>query len=223
MLKKKGLKISLYTNGIILENKEISKKLLKAKIDELQIDLADINPRYEAEVFGISIEKAKTKIDSILKFFEMIEKSGIKQNIILGFRSSRHFYEVWSEFKKSRFMNYYKKKLFTIEYLHAYDNWGGQISENNLKGVQRLRKCAKIRKFPCTSLWSLSVLPNGDIRLCGCRFKDTIKDELIIGNIKKDKLSKVLKSKKWKQIIRNFGIKTPRVCKECSFYTPRFE
>jgi len=220
--KKKGLKVSLYTNAISLGNKGIIEQVLKAGIDELQIDIADINPKYESEVFGIPIKTARRTINSIIELSEQIDKKKINQKFILGFRSSRHFSEIWKEFKDSKFMEYYKKGIFTIEYLHAYDNWGGQIKEKDLKGVQRLRKCARIKKFPCGALWSLSILPNGDVRLCGCRFKGTIKDELVIGNIKKDSLSKLLKSKKWKNIIQNFESKSPEVCKECSFYTPKF-
>jgi radical SAM protein with 4Fe4S-binding SPASM domain len=220
--KKKGLKVSLYTNAIALGNKGIIEQVLKAGIDELQIDIADINPKYESDVFGIPIKTAKRTINSILELLEQIDKKKINQNLILGFRSSRHFSEIWKELRNSKFMEYYKKGIFTIEYLHAYDNWGGQIKEKDLKGVQRLRKCARIKKYPCGALWSLSILPNGDARLCGCRFKGTIKDELVIGNIKKDSLSKLLKSKKWKSIIQNFESNAPDVCKECSFYTPKF-
>jgi radical SAM protein with 4Fe4S-binding SPASM domain len=220
--KSKGLSVSVYTNAIALGKRGTIKQVLKAEIDELQIDIADINPKYESDVFGIPIKTAKRTINSILKLLEQIDKKKINQNLILGFRSSRHFSEIWKEFKDSKFMEYYKKGIFTIEYLHAYDNWGGQIKEKDLKGVQRLRKCARIKKYPCGALWSLSILPNGDVRLCGCRFKGTIKDELVIGNIKKDSLSKLLKSKKWKNIIQNFESKSPEVCKECSFYTPKF-
>jgi MoaA/NifB/PqqE/SkfB family radical SAM enzyme len=221
----KHLKVSLFTNAIALNNMSILLRLLKSEVNELQFDIGDVNPKYYAESFGISENIAKKTLRAIYLAFvgynyEKDRKS--IPNLTLAFRSVRSFKKLWKDFKHSEFMEFYNQGLFRIEYLFAYDNWAGTIKQSDLKGVQRLRQCAKVRKFPCWTLLQLSILPNGDARLCGCRFKNVLNDELIIGNINTQSLKEILNSPKWPEIINNFKNNPPEVCKECGFYTPRF-
>ncbi|GAJ21286.1 unnamed protein product, partial [marine sediment metagenome] len=107
-------------------------------------------------------------------------------------------------------------------FLQVYDNWGGQITQKDLLGIQQLKIAPKIKKYLCRGLFTVSLLPNGDLRLCGCRFKKTLKDELVVGNIRKDSIKKVISSQKYKNILKNFYKgKLPEVCKDCSFYRAR--
>jgi radical SAM protein with 4Fe4S-binding SPASM domain len=65
-------------------------------------------------------------------------------------------------------------------------------------------------------------MPDGDIRLCGCRALYTFKDELVIGNIKKDSIKSCINSEKYHKLICNFkNNKVPKVCKKCTFYKPK--
>jgi radical SAM protein with 4Fe4S-binding SPASM domain len=124
--------------------------------------------------------------------------------------------------RKTKFWFYYKKNVFKMAFLQAFDNWAGCITKKDLHGNQVIKTCSQVKKYPCKALKTLTVLPNGDLKLCGCRFNKTLKDELVIGNIKKDSLQNLIKnSEKWKEIIKSFGSeKEPIICRRCSFYKP---
>lgn len=219
-LNKKGIRASFYTNGILLTKKN-RERLLDSKINPLFIDVADIDPKYDSEVFQISIETSKKRIQRILKLLEDIEEKNKKINIHLCFRSKRKPRQIIKDMRKTKFWKFYKKGNLKLSFLQCYDNWGGMIKEEDLKGIQTLKGAPRIKNYPCEGLSIISVLPNGDVRLCGCRCLETFQDELIIGNIKKDALRKIITSKKYKEVFENWEKKKfPRVCKNCSFYRP---
>jgi hypothetical protein len=64
-------------------------------------------------------------------------------------------------------------------------------------------------------------MPNGDMRACGCSVKDTLEDDLVIGNANSMGLKEAFKSEKWNKIIREFGSRKPKACAECNLYFPK--
>ena len=220
-LKRKGLSCSLFTNAILLKSNDNLNKLLESGIDYLHFDFSDVVPEYSAKVFGISEASAKDQVDGILKFLEELHGRKIKMNVNLDFRPMRPVRKIVKDMKKTPFWKLYEKKVFTMNFLQTYDNWGGQIKKGNLLGIQELKRVPKVKIYPCQGLLMLSVLPDGDVRLCGCRVLETFKDDLVIGNITKDSLGKICKGKRWREIIDDFqNGKRPKVCDNCSFYRP---
>lgn len=77
------------------------------------------------------------------------------------------------------------------------------------------------RQFrPCRYLGnSLIVFSNGKIGLCPCRDFEA-NSELILGNIKKDRLDRLWAGIKHKKIITQwvYSNKIPQICQKCSFY-----
>jgi len=220
-LKRKGLSCSLFTNAILLKKNDNISKLAESGIDNLHFDFGDVFPEYSAKVFGISDSAAKDQLDGILEFLGEIDRRKIKMNVVLEFRPMRPVREIMKDMKKTAFWKFYKKGICTILFLQTYDNWGGQIKKGNLLGIQELKRVPKVKIYPCQGLLMLSVLPDGDVRLCGCRVLETFKDDLVIGNITKDSLGKICKGKRWREIIDDFqNGKRPKVCDNCSFYRP---
>jgi radical SAM protein with 4Fe4S-binding SPASM domain len=219
--KKKGFYVLFYTNALLLKNNILP--LLDANVDELLISLGDIDYKVEAKIYGIPEKLAKSKIEGILDLLKEMMRQKSKMVLTLGFRASRSFSRIWYDILSSEFKKYYDLGLFRIEYLFSYDNWGGRIRGDDLLGVQKLKRAIKLKKYPCTGLYVLSILPDGSIRLCGCRVKDTLYDDLIIGNVHTDNLTDIFYSKKRKDILRDFiHGKYPNVCKDCSFYCPKY-
>ena len=123
------------------------------------------------------------------------------------------------DMEKTPLWDYYKKGLFEMNYLTAYDTWGGLISKKDLLGFQVIKQSPKIKRYPCGRLSYLSVLPNGDIRVCGCRIMNSFHDELVVGNLNKNSLKEIFNSKEYDRIIKKFQEgKIPNICKECTFY-----
>jgi len=222
--KERGFYITIFTNGILLDINKNYKEIINSGIDEIFISTGDINASYEAEIFGISEKLAIEKINGILKLLRYKEKTKSNIKIIIAFRAERSFRKIWQTIQSTKFRHFFDKKYFYIEFKMAYDNWCGTITENDLLGIMRLKKRPLIRKFPCASLWRLSILANGDVRLCGCRIKNTEKDDLIIGNINKEKLTDVISGENAKRIFSNWeNGKIAEVCLDCSrYYYPRF-
>jgi len=216
-LEKKKIDYSFYTNALLLH--QYIEEILISKLKKLYVDIADILPKYDAEVFQISETFSKKRLESLLILLEKIKVSKSKLVVQFSFRGKRSPRKIFKDLKKSPFFEYYKKGILKLSFLQEYDNWGGWITKKDLLGTQGLKRPPKIRKYPCKALYNLSILPNGDIRLCGCRCIKTLDDELIIGNIKKDPLGKMITSKKWRSLLNKSELKyLPRVCKNCSFF-----
>ncbi|VVB75807.1 Radical SAM superfamily protein [uncultured archaeon] len=207
---------SFYTNGFLIKNN--IDKILSSKLETILIDVADVIPLYESKVFQVSEEQCRQKLDAIL---ELIKRNK-KINIQLSFRPMREFNKIIKDMKKTPFWEYYQKGLFKMDYLTAYDNWGGSISKKDLIGFQTMSGAPKIKKYPCQNLFGFSILPNGNIRACGCRVLKTFDDELIVGNILKMTLKEAFNSEKYDSILAGFENGTiPKVCEKCTFYIPK--
>lgn len=217
--KKKGVYIRMFTNGILLKKNENFKEVINSGIDDIVISTGDLIPKYEAEILGISQELASQKIEGLLKLLEYKEKTKSNIKITIGFRAKRSFKEIWNTIQNSEFKRFFDKRIFKIDYAFRYDNWCGKISKKDLLGVMRLRRRPILRKYPCSSLWNVSVLANGDLRLCGCRVKETEHDELVIGNVLTESLSEIINNKKGQKILSDWMIgEIIETCEDCRRY-----
>ena len=89
-----------------------------------------------------------------------------------------------------------------------------------------LRAPPPIKKRPCSwTLTSPAVLPNGDFRLCECRFGqeflNTRRDELVVGNVHSETIGEMWFGDKTKQVRRMFIERAPpEVCIKYANYLP---
>ena len=217
--KKEGFYVQVFTNGILLNKNEKYKKIIESGIDEITISTGDIIPKYEAEVLGISQELALQKINGLLNLLEYKVKVKSNIKITFGIRAKRPFKKIWNSMKNTNFKNFFDKKLFHIQFTFKYDDWSGNIKQIDLLGIMKLKKRPLLRKYPCSSLWEISILSNGDVRLCGCRVKETEHDALVIGNITKESLLEIINGEKGKRILSDWmkGIYT-ETCINCRRY-----
>ncbi len=222
--KEKGFSVYVFTNGILLNKQNNFKKIIDSGIDDLFISIGDILINHEREIFGISKESAYQKIIGILSLLDYKLKKNSKINITLVLRAKRSFRNIWNSLKSSKFKYYYEKQAFHIKYNTEYDNWCGNIKKEDLIGIMKLKTGPLLRKYPCSSLWEISILPNGNVRLCGCRIKKTEYDELVIGNILNNTLYDIITNKKGQKILKDWSQGyIPEVCKDCNRYSyPKF-
>lgn len=212
----KGMSCHFSTNGLLLDKN--MDKILNSKLKTISISIGDIIPKYDSQIYGISKEVSEKRIQAITEFIRRNKNIEIS----LAFRPMRKFNHILKDMKKTLLWDYYCRGLFKMGYLTAYDNWGGMISKKDMLGVQVMKRSPKIKKYPCVRLSTFSILPNGDVRICGCRITTTFHDELVVGNLKNNTLKEIFNSSKYDKIIKEVldgGI--PDICKKCSFYQPK--
>jgi radical SAM protein with 4Fe4S-binding SPASM domain len=217
--KEKGMSTFLYTNGTRLPHDGNIDKILDSGLDALTISIGDVRPEIDSQIFGTILPVSEGKIKGILELLRKKAERKSTMTVTLAFRCKRKFKEILSDIESSEWREYYNQGIFQIEFTYGYDNWGGRVRQEDLLGMQRLRSAPRLRKYPCRNLLQLSVLPNGDVRLCGCRVKSTLYDDLIVGNINKQPLKEIAESEQVQKIHDGFAKgEVPDVCKNCSFY-----
>lgn len=73
----------------------------------------------------------------------------------------------------------------------VFDNWSGNAGEDWMVGSMRLKNGQKQRRVPCYRTWDLSILVDGSVRLCGCRVKTSVWDDLVIGHLDDNSLQEI--------------------------------
>jgi radical SAM protein with 4Fe4S-binding SPASM domain len=217
--KKKNLYISTYTNGILLNKNNNYKKLVDSGVDILTVSVGDIDPKIDSKIYGINIKSSKERWKGINKLIDYFLTKKNKK-IHLSFRPKR---APWKIIKEPKFKIIFKKLgKNNINFSLRYDNWGGLIKKKDLIGIMSLKKIQNKVFIPCRMLNTLSIFPDGSVRLCGCRVKESIYDDLLIGNIKNNSLLELINSKKVIKIKKSFlNNNPPEICKNCSFYEPK--
>jgi MoaA/NifB/PqqE/SkfB family radical SAM enzyme len=213
-------KVMMFTNGLLLNKNGNIERLLDSGITELHISLAAFDRELYSREMGV--DKYDDVKDGIIKLLRKNEDLGKPKKVYIEIKGrisnllTEDFVSEILPLIDSQFlrMNISVSKLF--------DDWIGAISLDDLgkgcgfspKGILRLR--------PCCRTFSLTVMTNGLVRACGCRFGINGKnDALIVGDLNKETLEKIWKSDAIKYIRRSFGHpKQLEVCSKCRLYRP---
>jgi len=105
----------------------------------------------------------------------------------------------------------------------SYDSWGGLIKQEDLFGEMQLAPPPSDKSIPCLHTFTLTVLSDGRVRACGCRFNnEAIDDPLVIGDATTQTLGEIWHSQTLKQLRRRFTTgELPSLCQKCSAYAPK--
>jgi MoaA/NifB/PqqE/SkfB family radical SAM enzyme len=220
----RNLHVKLITNGYLLDAKDNARQLARARIQEVFLSVGDILPHIEAEIFGVSESAAIKKWAGVVRLLEAMqeERSGFILTLLM--RPMRRYGAVLDDMKKTALWQHYRNGHFRIAPIHAYDNWGGELQQKDLVGIQRLRVGPKVKKYPCQYLQNLSILSSGRARLCACVVADEMEDGLDVGEVRDSTLLEIWGSEKRKQIVEAFRDgNPPEVCRKCSMYRPWME
>jgi len=169
------------------------------------------------------------KLVSNLNFLSnLLDSKKLHFEIRINQRCKEGFYLSEDNNELSRAIkNLAKKDKVAIShtYTHIYDNWGGKVSQEDVKDFGVDLKEGHFRKMgPCTMIFSrLNIGANGTVNACHVRDADyTLK----IGNIKEKSLKEILSSKneKYLEIINaHKSGNLPKVCKSCDVYSSIYE
>ena len=114
-----------------------------------------------------------------------------------------------------------EKKRIVV--MNSFDDWCGQIKQQDLIGNMRIKKSPLIKRRPCKWTFYPMVCWDGKVRACGCRYRDVAEkeDELFVGDINEKSLKDIWLGDKPKILRRKFTSgNIPEVCKKCSVYDP---
>ena len=219
-IKHAGIKnVSFTTNGILLNRNDTYKRLIDAGVSAIYISTEGTNKEMYEQVYGV--KHYDDMLSGVRNLLEYNRSKGEPTSIAVRFRNAQKP----SEIIRSRdFMThikpYFSEKVrcnFTVD----FDNWGGSILNQDMIGNMRLRPVRNQINLPCQALFGFMVRHDGSVRLCGCRFKDTDMDDLVVGNIWSSTLFDISQSSKTWEIIKGFySNNRPVACRGCSLYQP---
>tara|TARA_B110000971_G_scaffold146481_1_gene149556 strand:+ start:543 stop:1595 length:1053 start_codon:yes stop_codon:yes gene_type:complete len=158
---------------------------------------------------------------NFIKLLELNRENGEPIDIRVEMRSDKPLKETTNFPDYLNLLRYLPEEK--IKMSTRYDNWFGKIKQKDLTGTMKLRSGfdlmipSRLRISPCSEFYSGPIVYwNGDVGICGCRDVDA--KELIIGNVKKNKLTDIWYNKKHIQIMDNFFKETPKICLDCNHY-----
>lgn len=217
--KQYGIKhVQFYTNAILLKNRLA--EVLAAPLDIIEISLADFDKAEYEMIYRVNRYSAVLEgIHLLLK--ELKERqSDVPVNINLRHRRPLEAIFLSNDYKT--FIEPYLTRYVTFS-TNDYDDWAGMIKQEDLPEGMKLRDPVT-ENLPCRRLFDVQFLPTGDVRICGCRFKTSVYDDLVVGNIKKNSLEEIWFSDRvFDMRLRFYDGEVPSVCQKCSLKAVRFD
>lgn len=212
-------KVYLFTNGILMGQEENYKELIEAGIHRVEISTQGCDRDLFKKLYGVDLyEQFLRGLELLLSYNK---ERGEPTEIRINFRSALKPSKVIETDDFQKTIKPFLSDKVKYDFLVDYDNWGGVIKKTDLIGVMKLARLPRSYRFPCRRLFDASILFDGSVRLCACRAKESEFDELVVGNIQKNTLEKILFGKRVKKIRRGFlKNRRPLVCQACSFYRP---
>ena len=213
-VKKLGYKTTLTTNCILL-TAEVAKKLL-LYCDEIYISIPSLTRDDYAQVYGVDKQLDVFENLSYLIFAKLSRSNTGNCKIHIRFRNKLKPSEIIRSLTFQSLACYFGKDI-TFSFTSSFDNWGGAIVA--LPKGMKLRTKGSTRKIPCKGMGHVSVLHDGTLRACGCRFIMSQHDSLVIGHV--TRTDKFAVRSELERLSRSFvSGERPATCKDCSFYDP---
>lgn len=212
-------KVTLITNGILLNRHGIYKDLVDLKVDTIAISTQGTSREMYTKVYGV--DKYEEVLSGIHNLLEYNRAKGEPVHLPIYFRHAQRPSEILRSRDFTRFIKPYLSARVRVFFTADYDNWGGTVSQTDMAGVMRLRRPLPMLNVPCVQLFGYAILHDGSARLCGCRFSHTDHDDMVVGNINEEPLEQIAQGDRAWNIIRGFyaGVR-PHTCIGCTLYTP---
>lgn len=199
--KQKGLIVSFFSNGTIMNKKEIN-KILKSSLDKIKFSFDGFSKEtYEKIRRGANFEKT---IQNIISLITRKKELGLKKPKIW-------IYLVLMDLNKDELQDF--KKFWKGKADKVVVGTVDERSEDNLS-IKSLKKF--FNPYPCPrALDDPTVMADGKMTFCCIDYDG----KYIVGDMKKQTFNEIYNSKKYSSIrnlhLQNKGYKIP-ICKKCS-------
>lgn len=217
-------KISLATNGILLGYRDQYKALIDFNVDWVVLSTPGFNRDSYERIYRT--DRYDDVLHGIARLAAYKQERGATSDLSLSMRLDRPLETVLNEPDYLRVIKpWVDAGMLRIEYgdcSATVHNWAGQIVQDALpEGMILLTELPQKRiGYTCSNIQhSGAILPNGDVRVCNCRYYQTERDELVVGNINEQPLQDILYSDRLKRLVdETTRGNWPRTCQDCSFY-----
>lgn len=211
--------IVLTTNGILLNKNNIYRSLIDVGLTTIFISTQGTSREIYSDVYGV--DRYDDVISGIRNLLEYNRSCGNPTHIGIRFRNAQKPSEILRSRDFIENIRPYLCRQVTCNFTADYDNWGGAIAEKDIMGFMRLRKLPSKVDVPCAGLFAYTVSHDGQVRLCGCRFKSSDSDDMVVGNVEEQSLEEISRSERaWNIISSFYSGQRPETCDRCTLYHP---
>lgn len=164
-------KITFATNGFLMDE-NVSKQLLEAEIDQIQVSLnTGSRESYRWFCGSDAYDQVVNNLERLIALRNIYRAKTEIVTHIIGVRELQHEYE--------NFISRWKGKVDQV-YIRGYGNWGGKVDGNGLTSIHPL----PAERYPCVSLFgSLEILANGLAYKCYLHGIPGAQTSGIVGNV----------------------------------------
>ncbi|EME70543.1 radical SAM superfamily enzyme [Paramagnetospirillum caucaseum] len=212
------------TNGILLKRGNLCEELVQV-VDNIAISIPGFDREDYKLVYGV--DKADEVLEGVIKLAEAKRAANSPIKIELYPRIDRPWEEVLQDEGMKRLEPYIADGTLIIppEQIRNEEmfTWGGVITDDDMPGTMKLRhREFDPKRRPCRNpLKDVSILPDGQVRVCSCQYMNTNYDELVIGDTREASLDDILFAPRHRQVLKDMasGNWAP-VCANCSIFEP---
>jgi hypothetical protein len=201
-----------YTNAILLTPEKRERLLACGERFRLFCSLAAFDRAAYREVMGVD------KFDEVLANLRCLIEAKARTGSAIGIQiclrpaSGGVYGDFWDFLRRMK-----DAGTVTLEAISHFDNWGGLVSEEELRRSGRPPLPAPLHHGPCHRLLTGPVvLADGRVAACCCR---DLEASLIIGDLRQRPLRDILSGPELKgYLARQAGGDFPEVCRACTRY-----
>ncbi|MDR3409373.1 MAG: radical SAM protein [Formivibrio sp.] len=216
---KKGIRVLLTTNGILLDKNDTYRQLIDHGIREVYISAQGTSKAMYEQIFGVN--RFDESMSGIRHLLEYNRSRGEPIKIGIRFRNAEKPSEIIRSPEFQTYLKPYFSEKVRVNFTVDFDNWGGTVKAEDLQGNMRLRQLPRQLNVPCTALFCVAIRHDGGVRLCGCRLVRNDMDDLVVGNIRENTMKELAEGDRAWSIIKGFySGQRPETCRTCTFYTP---
>ena len=208
-------KIGFYSNLISLARFGI-KDFVNSGLTDLVVSTSGLDETMYKRVYRS--KEYNRMYNNLINLIKENNNSGNPININVDMRTDKTLNETLSFPDYKKLLQYLPAKKIACKF--KYDDWAGKIKQSELTGKMKIRNMMTSMRFRYSACFEYyngpSIYWNGDVGICGCRDVDA--KELIIGNIKHNKISDIWYNEKHLDYLNNFTNRMPAICKKCTHY-----
>jgi len=216
--------IRVTTNGTLLPQDDETARRLLDLADGVSVSSPGLTPEAYRKVFRSG------RYGAVLAGLEALGRAklaGARGRVNICLRTYRPFEETFQDEGFLRLTPLFKAGGLFFDPADGsveFDTWAGAVDTGAFSQSMRVARGGAAKGDPpCCMLLApaATVLPDGSLRLCPCRYQDDPHDELVLGNLGDEPLDALLFGPKHFELVRRWCAgDIPAVCRACALYAP---